>query len=265
MPNIRDTNRNRLYAAEQDVRRWLRSAPVAAGSTVVKEHEYRNLGAAKKHLTAIWQRAFDKRITRAKTVPELRFVDRLDHKAIGRHQWSMGATGTGIHSEILLAPDGRIGSVLLHEVAHAIQCRAETYLPSHGGEFARTFLALMRLEYGETVALKLERAFDDHHVHHRVEQQVANVRKRIRQARNDYARWCSPEPRPERVPKLPFRTLAYGGGDLHPHVLEGGYIVGPNIDPAAPYLSATGIGESEPVQVPTTWLRHVEFPMFRER
>ena len=165
---MRDSQRQRLYDAEHQVRRQLelaaagaRSVTVAASTVVLPlEVRFGALEAAQRYTDAVLaSHDFADRFPRATATPL-----RLRARRGDRHAHYEAPDTIALHDP----PHGTRWSlrelVLLHEIAHHAAHHDLPPEPAHGPRFAGAFLRVAALAMGGEVGLLLTTAFAEHGV-----------------------------------------------------------------------------------------------------
>lgn len=189
---MRDTNRGRVYTAEQGVRGTLKRGRKGASSphadtvfTTVGDaqqwldHELRPNHETKSQRKELPIVVFEK--------PKVKREDKSTstyYACPSRHQPLAPAIG-------LYPGWGFQGLIVSHEYAHHLMRligdanNVVRACPSHGSEFARTFLTVVRQSHGDAVAALLEAAYDKHRVLYDPAMQRDAARKQILRLRSD--------------------------------------------------------------------------------
>lgn len=250
---MRDSNRNRLYRAEQSVRasltpkRGRKAATLGSGDTTF---------ATPDEVSAYIEDALVPACSRwgkAATVPTIEFVDSLPGSTIGRYHHR--------GERILLAPgEGRTGLVVIHEFVHHLT--RGVHGQSHGGEFARAFVDLLT-EVRPADGEALRAHYDAQRVIYDPVRQVDAAWKQYVRLRSD----CDQEGFDTvELTELVYATKPedYSGRSnvrvFHPHI-EGRPRKGDSLTITRRYGGVDG----EVHKVPTSALRYIDAPMVRHR
>jgi putative metallohydrolase (TIGR04338 family) len=185
---MRDTNRNKLYNAEQAVRKSLKSKRGILPTT--QDEVFDSEASAQAWLDGTLRSAHE---TAAQRKQALTIFTKP--KVKGRTFCTYYSEGHGRDAstpEIGLYPGwGFCGIVVAHEYAHHLvrligdhNSRAR-HLPDHGAEFARVFVDVIRGAYGDAVAEALEAQYAASKVIYSPAAQRAAAHKQILRLRSD--------------------------------------------------------------------------------
>lgn len=245
---MRDTNRQRLYRAEQSVRAALKNG--AKGGTAQGDVIFTSVADAQAWLNdtvePLVQPHFDiarwrERVTIFEKPRSARTCSYYAYK-----------------HRIGLAPGwGFTGIVLCHEYSHHLT-REPYGVPSHGGEFARAFLDVIELVYtGTDVHERLVAAYDKAKVIYTPEAQQKAARKQILRTRSDLlANYKGLRGCPEDIPTEHI-VYAEDPSDFDGHSYR--HLYGHRISVESTYTDDLSCGVS------VKQLRYVTAPMVRWR